>query len=26
VDLPEQPDTVHFGMPGVGLVPVDSAP
>jgi len=26
VDLPEQPDTVYFGMPGVGLVAVDSAP
>lgn len=25
VDLPTQPDTVYFGMPGVGLVPVDSA-
>ena len=24
-DLPAQPDTVYFGMPGVGLVPVDSA-
>jgi hypothetical protein len=26
VDLPEQPDTVYFGMPGLGLVAVDSAP
>ena len=26
VDLPEQPDTVYFGMPGVGLVAVDSTP
>jgi hypothetical protein len=25
VELPVQPDTVYFGMPGVGLVPVDSA-
>ena len=26
VNLPEQPDTVYFGMPGVGLVAVESAP
>ena len=26
VDLPQQPDTVYFGMPGLGLVAVDSAP
>ena len=25
VDLPEQPNTVYFGMPGLGLVPVDAA-
>ena len=25
VDLPKQPNTVYFGMPGLGLVPVDAA-